>query len=92
MKYTIERTNHFKRSFKKCLKRGLDVSKLETALRILSAEGCLPETYRPHKLTGNFSGCWECHVTADWLLVWQQNDTELILLLIDTGSHADIFG
>jgi mRNA interferase YafQ len=92
MNYTIERTNQFKRSFKKCVKRGLDVSKFETVLRILANEGSLPETYRPHKLTGVYAGCWECHISPDWLLVWEQNDTELILLLIDTGSHSDIFG
>lgn len=91
MSYTIERTNQFKRSFKRCLKRGLDISKFEAVLRILSKEGSLPLKYRPHKLSGNYEGCWECHITSDWLLVWRQNDTVMQLLLIDTGSHADIF-
>ena len=27
-----------------------------------------------------------------WLMVWEQNDTALTLLFIDTGSHADLFG
>jgi mRNA interferase YafQ len=92
MKYTILRTNQFKRSFKKCLKRGLDVAKFEHVLQILSSEGVLPNTYRPHKLSGNYAECWECHICADWLLIWKQNDTELVLLLLDTGSHSDIFG
>mgnify|MGYP000717648241 CR=1 FL=1 len=30
--------------------------------------------------------------TSDWLLVWKQNDKELILILTDTGTHSDIFG
>jgi mRNA interferase YafQ len=92
MKYKIERTNQFKRSFKKCLKRGLDISKFENVLKILSSTGSLPTEYKPHKLSGNLFGCWECHISPDWLLLWRQNDTELILLLIDTGSHSDIFG
>jgi mRNA interferase YafQ len=33
----------------------------------------------------------ECHIQSDWLLVWIQNDTELILLLVNTGSHSDLF-
>ncbi|MDE6549539.1 MAG: type II toxin-antitoxin system YafQ family toxin, partial [Muribaculaceae bacterium] len=33
-----------------------------------------------------------CHIEPDWLLVWEQNDFELILLLIETGTHSDIFG
>ena len=35
---------------------------------------------------------WECHIEPDWLLVWEQNDTELTLLMIETGTHSDIFG
>ncbi|MDE5554647.1 MAG: type II toxin-antitoxin system YafQ family toxin [Muribaculaceae bacterium] len=38
-----------------------------------------------------FEYAWECHIEPDWLLVWEQNDMELILLLIDTGSHSDLF-
>ena len=30
--------------------------------------------------------------TSDWLLVWKQNDKELILILTETGTHSDIFG
>jgi mRNA interferase YafQ len=24
-------------------------------------------------------------------LIWQQNDTKLILIMTDTGTHADLF-
>ena len=41
---------------------------------------------------GCYKGCMECHITSDWLLVWKQNDKELILILTDTGTHSDIFG
>lgn len=60
--------------------------------KVLAEYGQLPESYHPHKLTGNDNGCWECHIKSDWLLIWKQNDTELILLFIDTGSHSDLFG
>ena len=36
-------------------------------------------------------GCWECHITSDWLLIWQQDDKQLRLILVDTGSHSDLF-
>jgi len=65
---------------------------LNKALKELSDNGTLPPEYRPHKLTGKYQGNWECHIQPDWLLVWEQRDSELILLLIDTGSHSDIFG
>lgn len=92
MKYTIEYTNRFKKSLRLCEKRGLDIDKLKTALQLLEETGVLPETYRPHKLSGDYSGCWECHIESDWLLVWKQDDTTFTLLIVDTGSHSDLFG
>ena len=35
---------------------------------------------------------WECHIQPDWLLVWEQHDDELVLVLIDTDTHSDLFG
>lgn len=53
---------------------------------------CLPEQYHPHKLKGfRNHNTWECHIEADWLLVWEQNDRQLTLLMLDTGTHADLF-
>ncbi|MDE6410581.1 MAG: type II toxin-antitoxin system YafQ family toxin [Muribaculaceae bacterium] len=92
MSYSIDTTRRFDKALKKCIKRGLDMSKFKECVRILAETGSLPAKYRPHKLSGKFSRAWECHIEPDWLLVWEQNDTELILLLIDTGSHSDIFG
>ena len=51
----------------------------------------LPPKYKQHKLTGNHKDEWECHIRPNWLLVWQQQDDTLILLLLNTGSHSDIF-
>jgi len=48
--------------------------------------------YRPHKLSGEYDNCWECHIKSDWLLIWEQNDTELTLLFTGTGTHSDLFG
>ncbi len=90
--YTIERTNSFKKAFKRCVKRGLDISLFETAINILVETGTLPKKYRPHKLSGQYRELWECHISPDWLLIWSQNDETLTLILIDTGSHSDIFG
>ncbi|MDD5839394.1 MAG: type II toxin-antitoxin system YafQ family toxin [Bacteroidales bacterium] len=90
--YKIEYTNKFKRSLKRCYKRGLDVEALRDVIRLLSETGTLSEKYRPHKLGGKWNSAWECHIEPDWLLIWEQNDTELILLLIDTGTHSDLFG
>ena len=92
MRYTIRFSGQFKRSYKLCKKRGYDMSKLEKVLRLLSENGELPAIYQAHKLVGRrWAGYWECHIEPKWLLVWDQNDTELVLLLMDTGTHSDIF-
>ena len=67
------------------------MSKFKDAVSILMENGSLPIQYRPHKLSGKYKGKWECHIESDWLLVWDQNDTELTLLFIDTGTHSDLF-
>ncbi|MBQ5377579.1 MAG: type II toxin-antitoxin system YafQ family toxin [Prevotella sp.] len=89
--YKIRMTKTFRKDTERCLKRGYNMELLKTAIRLLEASGKLPESYRPHKLSGNYGGCWECHLKADWLMIWEQNDTELTLLFTGTGTHSDLF-
>ena len=91
MRYTTDTTHKFNKALKRCQKRGYNMSLLRKAVDILSETGTLPPEYRPHKLSGKYEGLWECHIQSDWLLVWNQNDTKLILLFTDTGTHADLF-
>ena len=91
MKYNLKFTGEFKRSLKRCLKRGYNENLLTEVLRILTSEGRLPAKYHPHILHGKLEGYWECHITPDWLLVWDQNDREMILLMMGTGTHSDLF-
>lgn len=88
--YSISYTNKFDKDVKRCVKRGLNIAKLQEATRILAAEGSLPMRYHPHKLSGDYAGCWECHIEPNWLMVWLQNDTELTLLFLRTGTHSDL--
>jgi mRNA interferase YafQ len=89
--YTVVATNKFKKDYKLCLKRGLDVSILEEVVSILEEKGKLPENYKPHVLKGNFKGLYECHIQPDWLLIWQLEQEIKLISLIRTGSHSDLF-
>ena len=89
--YTIRYTGEFKRQMKLCERRGYDMELLRDVIRTLSTEGKLPGKYQPHVLHGNRKGQWECHIQPDWLLVWEQHDQELILIMLNTGSHSDLF-
>ena len=64
---------------------------LKKAIQILELNGKLPTSYRQHKLSGNYEGSWEYHLKGDWLLIWEQNNTELTLLFTGTGTHSDLF-
>ena len=89
--YTIRFSNAFKKSYKRAISRGLDIGLLDEAVSILKRQGHLPDKYHPHPLHG-YNGLWECHIQPDWLLLWRKNKKELTILLIDTGSHTDLFG
>ncbi|MCR5849288.1 MAG: type II toxin-antitoxin system YafQ family toxin [Bacteroidaceae bacterium] len=91
MAYTVKISNRFRKQFRLCVKRGLDMNLINEAMRLLAANGSLPAKYRPHKLSGKFQGVWECHIEPDWLMTWEQNDTELTLLFLQTGTHSDLF-
>lgn len=62
MKYHIQLSGRFKKQYKLCMKRGLDDTKLEEVLYILSETGTLPPRYKPHKLSSDYEGAWECHI------------------------------
>lgn len=89
--YSVIYTGQFKRSLKRCVKRGLNLKVFTDTLDILQQTGTLPSEYKAHKLSGKYTDCWECHMQSDWLLIWKQDDTVLELLLVDTGTHSDLF-
>lgn len=89
--YSIEFTTRFKKDVKRCLKRGYDLTILTNAIDLSQQTGKLPATFKPHILKGRYDGLWECHLKPDWLMVWQQNDSELILLFMTIGTHSDLF-
>lgn len=91
MKRKIQIRSSFKRDLKRIKKAGLDMNKLFTVVEKLANDEILEENYREHKLTGNYTGCRECHIEPDWLLIYEKVDDNLILILNRTGSHSDLF-
>jgi len=86
---TPKQTNQFLRDARKAGKRGKNLAKLETAVRLIAEREALPARYRDHALTGNWKGHRECHIEPDWLLVYRLEENNLILER--TGSHSDLF-
>ena len=86
-------SRRFKKDFKAAVKAdALVANELRVVLDILLLGRPLPSEYRLHKLSGEFSGCLECHLRPDLLLIYRINKGELILFLLRLGSHSRIFG
>lgn len=90
-KYGIVLTSMFKKDLKLAKKRGYDLSLLNVVVDMLAMGQPLAEKYKDHSLVGNYKGCRECHITPDWLLIYEISESELILYLTRTGTHSDLF-
>lgn len=67
------------------------MAKIKTAIELLTETGTLPPKYKTHRLHGDYEGCWEAHIEPDWIIVWKVEQSRLVLVLVDTGTHSDLF-
>jgi mRNA interferase YafQ len=89
--YKIIFSNRFKKDVAKAEKRNLPVEDLFAVVKLLAAGEPLPPKYKDHPLIGNYTGYRECHLKPDWLLIYTRDEVCLQLILIRTGTHADLF-
>lgn len=89
--YGIVQTSLFKKDLKAIKKRGYNLALLKEVVDTLALGLPLAEKYKDHSLIGNYKGCRECHITPDWLLIYEISENELILYLTRTGTHSDLF-
>lgn len=87
----IKPTTQFKKDLKRMYKRGYSIALLTEVIEQLARGEMLPEKNRDHALVGNYSNCRECHITPDWLLIYEIADDMLLLYLTRTGTHSDLF-
>jgi len=89
----IERSNQFKRDYKRELKgqRGKELSgDLAAVLELLVADVALAAKHKDHALTGEWKGYRDCHIWPDLVLIYTKPDAKT-LLLVRLGSHGDLF-
>ena len=79
------------RSLKLAARRGYNFNLLDEIVNKLARGEALPERNKDHALSGDYAGCRECHIAPDWLLVYQIEEGELLLYLLRTGTHSDLF-
>jgi mRNA interferase YafQ len=89
---TIERTNQFKRDYKRELKgrhRATLADDFTTVLTALANDQALVEKYRDHALTGEWTDHRDCHVKPDLVLIYRKPDADR-LQLVRLGSHSEL--
>lgn len=92
MNLCIVRTKKYVKSFKKIWRSGkVNVEKINTIIDQIACGETLPEKCRDHQLCGDMKNFRECHIQPDLLLIYQIIKQDLILVLVDIGSHSEIF-
>jgi mRNA interferase YafQ len=82
-------TRQFERDIKKARKRGKNLDKFKIIARALIEGEKLDPLHRDHQLIGDHAGRRECHIEADWLLIYKLEKDQIVFER--TGSHADLF-
>ena len=92
-KCKIDYTSDFKKQLKKIAKQGKDINLLLEIVTLLANYDELEPKYKHHHLINDktYRDCMECHLKPDWLLVYKYNNDKIILYLVETGSHLDLF-
>lgn len=84
-------SSRFTKDLKLIARRGYDLNKIKFVISELANGNKLDSKYKDHQLTGVYSGKRECHILPDWLLIYEIKDDKLLLYLVRTGSHSDLF-
>ena len=82
-------TKQFAKDLKRCQRRGKNLEKFKILVRTLLAGTPLDPIHRDHKLSGNYVGRRDCHIEADWLLIYRVEAYNLFFERM--GTHSDLF-
>ncbi len=85
----IKEGSSFRRDVQRMKKRSKALNGLKKAIEILADGVPLPGNYKDHSLAREWSDYRECHIEADFLLIYKIEGG--FLLLERVGTHSDLF-
>ena len=93
LKCAVQYSSTFKKKLKKLVRQGKNIQKLNEVLYKLGNNEELDPKYKNHRLIDDkyYKNCFECHIESDWLLIYKYENGNLILVMVDTGSHSNLF-
>ncbi len=87
----LQPTTQYKKDLKKYKNQSQKLSDLKEVLIMLANNQIIPAEYRPHMLKGEYKRCMECHIQGDFLLIWIDEEHDIIEL-VRLGTHSELFG
>jgi mRNA interferase YafQ len=85
----VSQTKQFSRDIKRMRKRGKDLHELQAVVELLAKGTPLPANHGDHPLMGPWQPSHDCHIEADWILIYTADKDSL--RLERTGTHSDLF-
>lgn len=86
-------TRRFERDFRRLKRRlprhAIDYETLEYVFGLLQSAKRLPDGFREHPLEDEYAGFTECHMDADWLLIYRVARNRIVFHR--TGTHRELF-
>ncbi len=86
----LQPTTQYRKDLKRYKNQPKKLDALKELLRILQNEQPIPAEYKPHMLLGQYKGCMECHIQGDFLLIWFDEERDIIEL-VRLGTHSELF-
>ncbi len=87
----LQPTTQYRKDLKRYRNQPKKLEALKEILKKLENEEPIPDNYYPHPLFGDYKDCMECHIQGDFLLIWFDEETDIIEL-VRLGSHSELFG
>ena len=86
-------SNNFRKNLKSYLKNGnFSREKLEGIIDRIILGLPLEVSLKNHKLQGRYKHLYECHIQPDILLIHGKDEKLGLIILINIGSHSNLFG
>ena len=90
--YKLRYAKRFRKDLRKRVKdTRFPLQELQDIVGTIAKGSALDITYRNHRLSGDWTGCYECHVRPDLLLIYRIREKEYVVELLRLGSHAELF-
>lgn len=88
--WTLFYSTKFRKDLKRFQNDSVKLAALKDVLFQLQKTGTVAASFKPHRLSGEFAGCMECHIQNDFLLIWINEESRTITL-VRLGSHSELF-